>query len=80
MNLALSPGDAVAVGLFLVLEGFALTSVGYVMAWPLDSTQGYHALMSVILMPMWLLSGSFFPVPASGWLSWVMRPTRSRTG
>jgi ABC-2 type transport system permease protein len=73
MNLTLSPGDAVAVGLFLVLEGFALTSIGYVMAWPLDSTQGYHALMSVILMPMWLLSGSFFPVPASGWLSWVMR-------
>src|SRR5580698_3858540 len=73
MHLALSPGDAVAVVAFLTLEAFALTSVGYVMAWPLDSTQGYHALMSVILMPMWLLSGSFFPVPASGWLSWVMR-------
>jgi ABC-2 type transport system permease protein len=73
MSLALSPGDAVAVALFLTIEGFALTSIGYVMAWPLDSTQGYHALMSVILMPMWLLSGSFFPVPPSGWLSWVMR-------
>jgi ABC-2 type transport system permease protein len=43
------------------------------MAWPLDSTQGYHALMSVLLMPMWLLSGAFFPVPDSGWLAWVMR-------
>jgi ABC-2 type transport system permease protein len=73
MNLSLSVGDALAVGGFLVLEGFALTSIGYVMAWPLESTQGYHALMSVILMPMWLLSGSFFPVPPSGWLSWVMR-------
>jgi ABC-2 type transport system permease protein len=73
MGLSLSPTDAVAVFGFLTLEAFALTSVGYVMAWPLDSTQGYHALMSVILMPMWLLSGSFFPVPASGWLSWVMR-------
>jgi len=73
MGLSLSPTDAVAVFGFLTLAAFALTSVGYVMAWPLDSTQGYHALMSVILMPMWLLSGSFFPVPASGWLSWVMR-------
>jgi ABC-2 type transport system permease protein len=73
MGLSLSPTDAVAIFGFLTLEAFALTSVGYVMAWPLDSTQGYHALMSVILMPMWLLSGSFFPVPASGWLSWVMR-------
>ena len=73
MGLALSPGDAAAVAAFLTLEAFALTALGYVMAWPLDSTQGYHALMSVILMPMWLLSGSFFPVPPSGWLSWVMR-------
>jgi ABC-2 type transport system permease protein len=73
MGLSLSAGDVAAVAAFLTLEAFALTSLGYVMAWPLESTQGYHALMSVFLMPMWLLSGSFFPVPASGWLSWVMR-------
>ena len=58
---------------FLSLVAFALTALGYSMAWSLDSTQGFHALMSVFLMPMWLLSGSFFPVPDSGWLSWVMR-------
>jgi ABC-2 type transport system permease protein len=73
MSLSLSIGDAAMVFAFLVLQGFALTALGYVMAWPLDSTQGYHALMSVLLMPMWLLSGSFFPVPESGWLAWVMR-------
>lgn len=73
MGLALSVGDGTAVLAFLALQAFALTSLGYVMAWPLDSSQGYHALMSVILMPMWLLSGSFFPVPESGWLSWMMR-------
>ncbi len=58
---------------FLSLVAFALTALGYSMAWSLDSTQGFHALMSVFLMPMWLLSGSFFPVPEAGWLSWVMR-------
>jgi ABC-2 type transport system permease protein len=73
MSLSLSVGDAAMVFAFLVLQGFALTALGYVMAWPLDSTQGYHALMSVLLMPMWLLSGAFFPVPESGWLAWVMR-------
>jgi ABC-2 type transport system permease protein len=73
MNLSLSIGDVGIIFAFLVLQGFALTALGYVMAWPLDSTQGYHALMSVLLMPMWLLSGSFFPVPESGWLAWVMR-------
>ena len=30
----------------------------------MDSTQGFHAIMSVVLMPMWLLSGAFFPAPA----------------
>lgn len=58
---------------FLAMLAFALTSVGFVMAWPLDSTQGYHALMSILLMPMWLLSGAFFPAGETGWLAWVMR-------
>jgi ABC-2 type transport system permease protein len=73
MSFSLSIVDVAAIFAFLVLQGFALTALGYVMAWPLDSTQGYHALMSVLLMPMWLLSGAFFPVPDSGWLAWVMR-------
>jgi ABC-2 type transport system permease protein len=73
MSLSVSALDALGIFAFLVLQGFALTALGYVMAWPLDSTQGYHALMSVLLMPMWLLSGAFFPVPDSGWLAWVMR-------
>jgi len=73
MSLSVSAVDALGILAFLVLQGFALTALGYVMAWPLDSTQGYHALMSVLLMPMWLLSGAFFPVPESGWLAWVMR-------
>ena len=41
------------------------------MAWPLDSTQGFHALMSVVLFPMWLLSGAAFPADG-GWLQWVV--------
>ncbi len=73
MSFSLSIVDVAAIFAFLVLQGFALTALGYVMAWPLDSTQGYHALMSVLLMPMWLLSGAFFPVPEVGWLSWLMR-------
>jgi ABC-2 type transport system permease protein len=37
----------------------------------MDSTQGFHAVMSVFLMPMWLLSGAFFPA-AGGWLGAVI--------
>lgn len=58
---------------YLALVGFALTSLGFLIAWPMNSTQGFHAIMSVFLMPMWLLSGSFFPAPSSGWLAWVIR-------
>ena len=58
----------------IVLLGFALTGLGFVLAWRMDSTQGFHAIMNLFLMPMWLLSGAFFPasgVPA--WLHWMMQ-------
>lgn len=52
---------------------FALTSLGLVIAWRMESTQGFHAIMNLILMPIWLLSGAFFPAAgAAGWLGWVM--------
>jgi ABC-2 type transport system permease protein len=80
--LALAPvtGIRMTLGAFLAgtaiqfLVGFALTAVSFCLAWRMDSTQGFHAVMTVFLMPMWLLSGSFFPahgVPA--WLAWIMR-------
>ena len=45
-------------------HGAGLSSI----AWRMDSTQGFHAIMSVFLMPMWLLSGAFFPAgDRRGW-------------
>ena len=54
---------AAAAALLLVLA-FSLTSLGFLIAWSLDSTQGFHAIMNLFLIPLWLLSGAFFP--ASG--------------
>lgn len=67
-----------AIALFSFLIAFALTALGFVIAWRLDSTQGFHAIMSVFLMPMWLLSGAFFPADRGGSigaaaLAWLMR-------
>jgi ABC-2 type transport system permease protein len=59
--------------LFLALGGLALTSLGFLIAWPMQSTQGFHAIMSVVLMPMWLLSGAFFPAEGAGPLAWIIR-------
>jgi ABC-2 type transport system permease protein len=57
----------------LALVAFGLTGLGYVLAWSLDSTQGFHAIMNLFLIPMWLLSGAVFPASgAPGWLQWVI--------
>ncbi|MEA2625033.1 MAG: type transport system permease protein [Candidatus Binatota bacterium] len=53
---------------------FALTNLGLVIAWRSESTQGFHAIMNLILMPIWFLSGAFFPAAgAPSWLGWVIR-------
>jgi ABC-2 type transport system permease protein len=39
----------------------------------MDSTQGFHAIMTSFLFPMWLLSGAFFPPGGTPkWLSIVI--------
>jgi ABC-2 type transport system permease protein len=73
LHTGLTWSNAAAVLGFLALIGFQLTALGYLIAWPMDSTHGFHAIMSVFLMPMWLLSGSFFPPGESPWLTWVIR-------
>jgi len=71
--LGFSASSAITTLAFLTLLAFTLTALGYAIAWPLDSVQGFHAIMSVFLMPLWLLSGAFFPGGESAWLSWVIR-------
>jgi len=62
----------VAAVLFLI--AFGLTGLGFLIAWRMDSTQGFHAIMNLFLIPLWLLSGALFPAAgAAGWLSLVMR-------
>jgi ABC-2 type transport system permease protein len=60
-----------AVVVFLV--SFALTALGFAIAWPMDSTQAFHGIINLFLIPLWLLSGTMFPISrASGWLRVVM--------
>lgn len=46
----------------LLLAGLALTSLGFAIAWALDSSAGYHVVMNLLLVPAWILSGAMFPV------------------
>ena len=59
--------------LLMFVISIALTALGFLIAWRMDSTQGFHAIMSVFLLPMWLLSGAFFPMDVGGWLGWIVR-------
>lgn len=45
----------------LGLTTVALTGLGFALAWWLDSSQAYHVVMAVALVPMWMLSGALFP-------------------
>ena len=58
--------------LIMSLLAIALTGLGFALAWRMDSTQGFHAVMSIFLLPMWLLSGAFFRHGADGWLGTVV--------
>lgn len=56
----------------LLVVSFGLVGLGFLVAWPLDSTQGFHAVMNVFLMPLWLLSGALFPAAADSWMRHVV--------
>ena len=61
----------VVVVVFLV--SFSLTALGFTIAWPMDSNQAFHAIINLFLIPLWLLSGSLFPLSgAAGWMRILM--------
>jgi len=72
----LAPGPAAlgAAVLWIALVGLALSGLGLMIAWPLQSTQGFHVIMNIVLVPLWLLSGALFPeAGAAGWVQALMR-------
>ena len=58
----------------MFVVSFALTGLGFCIAWRMSSTQGFHAIMNLFLMPLWFMSGALF-APQTAWtgLRWVMR-------
>lgn len=60
--------------LVVFLVSFALTALGFAIAWPMDSTSAFHAIINLFLIPLWLLSGALFPLAgASRWIRILMR-------
>lgn len=66
-------GEVVAAIVLMAVIAVALTGLGFFLAWRMESTQGFHAIMSVFLFPMWLLSGSLFPDDPTSWITFLSR-------
>ena len=73
LGIHLGIGSLLLVLLVLFAVSFGLTTLGFLIAWKMESTQGFHAIMNLVLMPMWFLSGAFFPsTGAPFWLRAMM--------
>src|SRR5246500_313200 len=70
----LEPIQVLLVGVVVFLVSFSLTALGFAIAWPMDSSQAFHGIVNLFLIPLWLLSGALFPLAgASGWIRIIMR-------
>ena len=57
----------------LYLISFTFTALGFLLAWKMDSTQGFHGVANLLLFPLWMVSGALFPATnAHGWMRWLM--------
>jgi ABC-2 type transport system permease protein len=66
-------GSFLLMAITVFLVSFALTALGFAIAWPMDSNQAFHAVINLFLIPLWLLSGALFPISgATGWLAVLM--------
>src|SRR3990172_478666 len=70
-GIPLTIGSVLALVVVLTIVGVGLSALGVLIALPIDSTQGFHAVMNLFLIPMWLLSGGVFS--ASGGSRWRAR-------
>lgn len=69
----LTPASALAALATMLIMAFSLSNLGLTIAWRMTSTQGFHAIMNLLLLPLWLLSGAFFPATgAPWWIAWIM--------
>lgn len=48
--------------LAVILNCVTLASMGFSLAWLVKSMQAYHSVMSIVFLPLWVLSGAIYPV------------------
>jgi ABC-2 type transport system permease protein len=73
-GLPVSPASIAGLVGVLYLISFTFTALGFLIAWKMDSSQGFHAVTNLLLLPMWMVSGALFGFSsAHGWMKVLMR-------
>jgi ABC-2 type transport system permease protein len=73
IGVSLTVGSFLAAVGVMLLVGFALSALSFCIAWRMSSTQGFHVIMNLFLLPMWFLSGAMFPADgAKRAMRWIM--------
>ena len=63
--------------LAVLMISFELTALGFAIAWPMDSTQAFHAIVNMLLIPLWLLSGVSVSAQQGGGLDALLHDAES---
>jgi ABC-2 type transport system permease protein len=72
-GLRLSIAGITEVAGVIFLISITLTLLGFLVAWQMESAQGFHAIINLGLVPLWMVSGSLFTMTgAHGWIRAVM--------
>src|ERR1035438_4541718 len=53
----LDPVQVLLVAVVVFLVSFSLTALGFAIAWPMDSSQAFHGIVNLFLIPLWLQIG-----------------------
>lgn len=61
-------GPFLGLVLSLFLLAFVITAMGFWLAWKIESAPGFHTLMNMLLLPMWMASGAVFPGGSTSWI------------
>lgn len=74
VGVTLTPAQVVQLWVVMFLMAFALTSLGLAIATRMTSMESFQVVMNFLIVPMWLLSGAFFPLRGvPGWMATLMR-------
>lgn len=72
-GVSIHPIELLPVAAAIFLISFTLTGLGFVIAWKMNSTSGFHAIMNLLLVPMWMVSGALFTMAtAHGFVKVIM--------